>query len=210
MRSHFRNSTFTVKEVLKIFVEHHRLSSPLDFNADPTIDLTEETTVDEWRSALDLLGWRQLGKTLNEEFDIRVSKAEWKEVLVPARSKKLIGVCALISNRAIKREPVEVRLFGKLCKTAGLFLFIKDELERKGVNTKDFTPSSLLKDYLSSHYAEMMSVIARLEGNCIERFELRRSQNKRTFWQKLNVFRNNTIVEPIGVITVRDYLRKMS
>lgn len=91
----------------------------------------------EWRWANDLLGWKKLSASLNQEFRIEIPETEWHKVLEPARTKRLIDVCRLISNYAEKDIYEAKTLFGRPCLKAVVFLTIKKNLEDKGVNVSD-------------------------------------------------------------------------
>lgn len=197
-------------EILMFFKEIHRLSSPLDFMADSTIQINEETTIEDWRISGDLVGWKKLAKSLNEEFELSISLDEWKEVLEPAKKQKLIGVCEMISYHANKRLIVSMKKSETLCKSASIFRFIKRELKRRGVEVDGLKPNSPIEEYLSKNYEEIIPIIAKLEGGIIERLEVIKSSRKRSIWQKLNVFDLPLYkVKPIGVVTFRDYIMKM-
>jgi hypothetical protein len=54
----------TSDEVLAILVDQHRLQSQVDPEAEPDALLTFDSSIADWRSACDLLGWRGLGQAL--------------------------------------------------------------------------------------------------------------------------------------------------
>ena len=83
---------YSTEEVIEIFKEQHRLCSPLDCEADPWAEITAEMTVREWRWANDLLGWKELGEFLNQEFRIDITEKEWFDCIEPAKNRKLIDV----------------------------------------------------------------------------------------------------------------------
>ena len=49
-------------DILNIFIEEHRICSPLDDEADVSIILNFNTTVSDWRCARDLMRWRPLSR----------------------------------------------------------------------------------------------------------------------------------------------------
>lgn len=61
-------------DILNIFIEEHRICSPLDFEADVNFILNFNTTVSDWRCARDLMRWRPLSRFLNTEFNLTVSE----------------------------------------------------------------------------------------------------------------------------------------
>ena len=80
-------------DILNIFIEQHRLCSPLDIEADPYAELNFDSSIDDWRNANDLLGWKELSIVLNEGFNISATEEEWKNVLTPSSKKTLKDVC---------------------------------------------------------------------------------------------------------------------
>ena len=124
---------YTEKEILEIFKEQHRLCSPLEPEADPWAEITAELTGSEWRWANDLLGWKKLSEFLNQEFRVQISQREWQNVLEPARTRKLIEVCRLLSNYAEKDFYEAMALFVVPCLKEVVFFTVKKNLNVKGV-----------------------------------------------------------------------------
>ncbi|TAJ14713.1 hypothetical protein DMA11_04045 [Marinilabiliaceae bacterium JC017] len=149
----------TPKEVFFIFKEEHRLCSQFDCEAGPNVELTMDSSIKEWRYSMDLLPWRKLGNYLNEEFEIDISKNEWKSVLEPSRTKKLGDVCRLISKHAQIEIIKPIKIFGKDCLSASLFKTIKINLTRRGVDTSELKPSSLIEPYLKNYFGELIEQI---------------------------------------------------
>jgi hypothetical protein len=90
----------TPEEVLAILVDQHRHQSQVDPEAEPDAVLTFASSIADWRSAFDLLGWRGLGQALNEEWAVNLSMAEWRVLLEPARQRTLRTLCEAISRQA--------------------------------------------------------------------------------------------------------------
>ena len=157
MDSNYRK--ITPEEVFFIFKEEHRLCSQFDVEADPTVDLTMDSSIKEWRYSMDLLPWRKLGKYLNEEFEINISENDWESTLEPARTKRLGDVCRLISNHAQIEIVKPIKLFGKDCLSASLFKTIKRNLTKRGVDTSDLKPSTLIEPYLKNYFGEFIEQI---------------------------------------------------
>src|SRR5688500_19621899 len=90
----------TSDEIFFIFVEEHRLCSPLDHEANPSFDLQPTSTIDDWIDARDLLPWDKLAKVYNDEFKISVDLETWKGVFEPSDKRTIKDVCDLIANHA--------------------------------------------------------------------------------------------------------------
>jgi hypothetical protein len=149
----------TADEIFFIFKEEHRLCSPLDPEADPSFDLQPTSTVDEWRQARDLLSWDKLAKVYNEEFKIEINLETWQTVFLPGDKRIIMDVCELMSHHA-KTETIQpVKLFGQTCLSAAIFRSIKRNLELKGVDTSDLTPSSRIEPILKSNFGEFLFYI---------------------------------------------------
>ena len=177
---------YTAEEILEIFKEQHRLCSPLDPEADPWAEITADMTIREWRWANDLLKWKELSKFLNQEFRIDISEKTWFETLEPANTRRLTEVCELISIHATKEYFQERKLFGQPCLKASVFLTIKRNLEKKGVNVSALRPSSSLTEYMEKNFSPVFEEITLTGTKPIDKIETRR--RKKGFWNAINIF----------------------
>ena len=177
---------YTAEEILEIFKEQHRLFSPLDPEADPWAEITAGMTIREWRWANDLINWKELSKFLNQEFRIEINEKTWHETLEPAKTRKLIEVCELISKHATKEYFKERKLFGQPCLKASVFLTIKRNLEKKGVDVSDLRPSSSFNEYLDKHFSRVLKEITLTRTKPIDKIEIHRG--KKGFWNTINIF----------------------
>jgi hypothetical protein len=148
--------TLTPFDILNIFIEQHRLCSPLDPEADPSAELSFNSTIDDWRAANDLLPWKQLSEFLNQEFNISPTEEEWKNVLTPASTRTLKDLCELISKHSTHVDIKPKNLLGQECLSSAVFLTLRKYLERRQVNVSDLRPSSLLTPYLEKYFSEMV------------------------------------------------------
>lgn len=177
---------YTTEEILEIFKEQHRLCSPLDPEADPWAEISSEMTIREWRWANDLLGWKELSKFLNQEFRIDIPEKTWYDTLEPAKSRRLIDVCKLISKHASNEYFKERKLFGQPCLKASVFLTIKRNLEKKGVNVSDLRPSSSFNEYLDKHFSPVLEEVTLTGTKPIDKIETKK--RKEGFWNTINIF----------------------
>jgi hypothetical protein len=199
---------YTEEEILEVFKEQHRLCSPLDPEAEPWEEITAEMTVREWRWANDLLGWKKLSEFLNQEFRVQISQEEWYIVLEPAKTRKLIEVCRLLSKYA-EKDPYEPKtLFGKPCLKAGVFLTIKKNLKDKGVDVTELRPSSSLSAYMNKYFSPVLEEITLTGTKPIDKIETRRK--KKGFWNAINIFDPDRFETLTGDIkTFRDLTEKI-
>jgi len=176
---------YTKEEILEIFREQHRLCSPLDPKAEPSAEITAEMTVREWKLANDLVGWKKLSEFLNQEFRVHISQDDWKNVLEPDRSRKLIEVCRLLSYHAHKDSYLPKILFGKPCLKATVFLTIKRNLKGKGVDVSKLRPSSSLSAYMNKYFSPVLEEITLTGTKPIDKIEIHRA--KKGFWNVINI-----------------------
>ena len=203
---------YSTEEVLEIFKEQHRLCSPLDCEADPWAEITAEMTIREWRWANDLLEWKKLGEFLNQEFRIDITEKEWFDNLEPAKSRKLIDVCELISNHAVKDSYEPKKLFGQPCIKAGVFLTIRRNLKQKGVDVSELKPSSSLVEYMDKYFSPVLEEITLTGTRPIEKIETKIRAKTRTkgFWKSINIFEPERQELLIGEVkTFRDLVEKI-
>ena len=201
----------TPTDVLNILVEQHRITSPLDFEADSEAVLNFNSTVREWRNAGDLLAWKPLSQFLNECFVILVSEDEWKQALTPSRKKTLTDVSELISKNCEYEDIEPINIFGNKCLKASVFLTLKKYLKRRNVDTSDIRPSTLIAPYLEKYYSEMLEQIGIIsKGNVIFEELDYVPTRKLNFWETLNVFDKSRYALTTGDIkTFRDLINKI-
>ena len=201
---------YSTEEVLAIFKEQHRLCSPLDLEAEPWTEITPEMTIREWRLANDLLGWKKLSEFLNQEFRIYITEKLWFETLEPAKSRKLIDVCKLISSHAIKDTYEPKKLFGQPCIKAGVFLTIKRNLGQKGANVSELKPSSSLVEYMDKYFSPILEEITLTGTKAIEKIETKTKIRKKGFWNSIKIFESQKQELLIAELkTFRDLVEKI-
>ena len=199
---------YTEDEILEIFKEQHRLFSALDPEADLWAEITAEMTVRDWRWANDLIGWKKLSEFLNQEFRVQISQEEWQNVLEPARKRKLIEVCRILSKYAEKYIYEPKTLFGKPCLKAGVFLTIKKNLKDKGVDVSELRPSSSLTAYMDKYFSPVIEEITLTGTKPIDKIETRKK--KKGFWNAINIFDSDRYETMTGDIkTFRDLTEKI-
>jgi len=136
-------------------------------------------TIHAWRSANDLIGWKKLSQFFNQEFRLDISEQEWYATLEPSKQRQLIDVCKLISKHAYKDNYEPKILFGHTCLKATVFLAIKRNLQKKGVNVSNLRPSSALSDYLLRDFSPMIEEIPVRGTDQLKK--LRSEERKRVF-----------------------------
>lgn len=140
----------TPEYVLEVFRDYQRLEYEMtDLDADELF--TFETTVYQWQIELELAGWRGLGRALNEYWKLPCTDDEWREVLQPAKKKRLRGVCELIARHATRPRVRPATIAGSTCDAAGAFLSIRSMLASAGIDIRGVAPSTPLVPYVRRH-----------------------------------------------------------
>jgi hypothetical protein len=153
----YRN--LTADEIFFIFKEEHRLCSPLDPEADPSFDLQPTSTVDEWREARDLLTWDELAKIYNEEYGIEIPLETWKTVFEPGDERTLKDVCELMAKHAQIEVIKPIKTLGQLCLSSAIFKSIKKNLDLRGIDTSNISPSSRIEPVLKKNFGGFLGHI---------------------------------------------------
>lgn len=156
----FSTQTFLVpvtpEYVLDVIKVSHRQQCKYDPEADPDIELTFDSTIEDWRWACDLVGWRRLSRSLNNWFRVSISESEWQQVLTPAKVKTLREVCKLIASRRARLEIKPVPIFGKPCCSASLFLYLRKCLIDAGADGHSIRPKASLNIF-NHRYPEVFN-----------------------------------------------------
>jgi hypothetical protein len=140
----------TPEYILACIREEWRQSMLLDGEESDDVERqlpTFASTVHKWRETLDLVGWRPLGRALNEDWGTQFTKRQWFSVLMPAREKTLRGVCELLATQACRRLVPPAKMLGRECPSAGVFLAIRAFLVQAGA-PPDLRPSTPLEPFL--------------------------------------------------------------
>ena len=202
--------TLTPQTVLDIFIEQHRLCSPLDVEADPSEVLSFTSTIDDWTNANDLLPWRQLYPVLNTEFDISATEKEWENVLTPSHQRTLKDVCELISSHSKRVDIHAVKLLGQECLSAAVFLTLKKYLQQRQIDVSNLRPSSPVTEYLEKHFGELFQQITVLANGRQLFDKLDVKLKKKGFINYINIFDKDRYTFLTGDIkTFRDLTLKI-
>jgi len=153
----------TPEYILAVIKDSHRQQCQFDPEAEQDIILTFDSTIDEWREACDLLGWRRLAKAMNDWFKTGFSDEQWKAVLEPAKKQKLRGVCELMATKA---KRIEIKPFGNRCVNAGVFLTIRSLLNSTGVQEK-IKPSTQIAPFFRKQLGFFLSEVGKLEPGAL-------------------------------------------
>lgn len=150
------------EDVLAIFRDDHRHQCEWDPEADPDIELTLDSTVEDWRYACDLVDWKRLANALNERWKVAIPMPRWQAVLTPPKKRKLKDVCELLASHIRIERVVSPTLFGRACAPAGVFFAVRELLARDGADVTELRPSTALSNYSHDHYHVLAGPISQL------------------------------------------------
>ncbi len=201
----------TPTDILNILIEQHRISSKLDFEADPDAILTFDSTINYWRNAGDLLPWKPLSEFLNECFGISITETKWEETLTPSRKRTLREVCKLIAENCKYQDIKPIKILGNECLSASVFLTLKKYLKRRNVDVSNMKPSSLIAPYLEKYYSEMLEQIGIISkgSKIFEEFDYKPTRKLKPL-ERLNIFDKSRYSFQTGeILTFRDLTMKI-
>lgn len=162
----------TPGEVLSIFVDQHRNLVQFDPEGEPDVVLTFDSSIDDWRFACDLLGWRALGRALNEEWGMSLGAPEWRALLEPSRQRTLRGLCEAISCHAQIETFPEVGLLGCLSPDGRALRALRVELLRLGVSRNEIRRTTLVSPLLSRFGPGFLTSCSRLAPGVLPTVQL--------------------------------------
>ena len=158
--------------VLAVLRDQHRHVCSHDPAANPNVDLTFDSTVAEWREAVDLLEWRPLAAALDEMWGLNRSEKHWRAVLEPAGERTLRDVCEFIAAGAVRPAVVPVTIAGSACPKAGAFLAVRGLLVECGLppaEARRIGPSTPLAGYTRRFGGELLWRLGRLTPGVLPR-----------------------------------------
>jgi hypothetical protein len=158
--------------VLAVIRDSHRQQCQFDPEAEPDVELTFQSTVAEWRSACDLLEWRQLGRALDSQWKLGRPDTAWHNVLEPAAARTLRELCEFIARGSVRPLVEPVNIMGATCLTAGAFLAFRSLLRDAGADVDSVAPSTPLDQYARRHLAVFLGPISWLAPNVLPEIKM--------------------------------------
>jgi hypothetical protein len=143
----------TPDDVFAVIVELSRHALPDDVLQ----QISFATTLREWDLMMfDELDVPQLGKNLNEFFDMDIPASQWAEALAPSQSRTLGDLCNLVAVHARIPCIEPVTVMGDRSHAAGAFLVLRRILQDAGIDVSDLRPSSPIGPYLRERWNEIV------------------------------------------------------
>lgn len=148
--------------VLEVLRESHRHQCNVDPEADPTVELSFESSVAEWRDACDLLGTTKLAEALNDRWGLAIPISAWQAVLEPPKSRTLRDVCGLIASQVQQTRVLSAGHFGASSRSAAAFLAMRSLLLQAGADARAIKPSLPIAELARQFPLVFLGPIARL------------------------------------------------
>ncbi|WP_321532354.1 hypothetical protein [uncultured Desulfuromonas sp.] len=158
----YSEESLTPEITLAILRDSYIQQCQYDPEAEPDMDLSFNSTIEDWRYACDLVAWKPLGRAMNEWFKVQYSDEQWHEVLEPAESKKLLGVCELISSTATRPSVIPLNIFGNRCLEAGAFVTLRAALASAGIPVDSLRPSTPLHPWVLEYWGGFSDVVGKI------------------------------------------------
>jgi hypothetical protein len=204
-------ANYTPQDVLKILEEEYRLLSFVDIEVDEGLEMSGDITVYEWRSRMDFLPWRKLYQAQNKKFKIELPYETWMEAVEPEEKRTLWDMCVFIAQHARKEIIRPIRLFGRDCLGAAVFLTLKKNLSATGIDVDDLRPSTPLRGLLDAR--RFPCVLAEIVMAGTRTFEVLKLKLRSdiSFWRKMNLFaRDRYYVDTGSIRTFGDLAKKIA
>lgn len=174
--------------VLEAIRDNHRHQCAFDPEADPSAELSFETSVAEWRDACDLVRTEKLGVALNEMWGIEVPAPAWREVLEPPKQRTLRDVCDLVAAHATMTVIQPAGSFGVQCRAAGAFLAIRALLLKAGIQDGAIRPSQPIAEIARLHPEIFLGPISRLAPGRLPTVTIRSPMHQAAVWTAISGF----------------------
>jgi hypothetical protein len=168
--------------VLEVIRDNHRHQCAFDPEADPSAELTFDTSVADWRDACDLVRTERLGAALNEMWEIEVPASAWRAVLEPPKQRTLRDVCDLVAAHATRTVIQPAGSFGVSCEAAGAFLAVRALLLRAGVQDGAIRPSQPIAEIARRHPEIFFGPISRLAPGSLPTVTIRSPLHQAAVW----------------------------
>jgi hypothetical protein len=168
--------------VLEVIRDNHRHQCAFDPEADPSAELSFDTSIAEWHDACDLVRAERLGAALNEMWEIEVPADAWRAVLEPPKHKTLRDVCDLVAAHATRTMIQPAGAFGVSCKAAGAFLAVRALLLKAGVQDGAIRPSQPIAEIARRHPEVFLGPISRLAPGRLPTVTIRSPWHRAAAW----------------------------
>lgn len=138
------------KEILNIIKANHRQRIQIQTELPNEDKITYDCTIADWIDEMELLEWTALSEYYAKYFQIEQETEEFKKSMQPIHKKTLQDFCVFISQKATKPNIQPIRLFGRSCREAAIFRYLKGKLVEEDSKAQTIQPSSKLRAYMDN------------------------------------------------------------
>lgn len=162
---------YTKKDIFQMLIDSYNFQAVFDPEVDKEIDVSCNTSIEEWISICDLVRPEKLAKFYYHSFELKSDYSKLEYILLNGDKYNLGDLCQYIADSAIKREINPIVLFGKKCKSAAIFKTLKLELNKRGINTDNLKPSSEILPFFLKYGGVLVDVVSRIAPGSLTNFE---------------------------------------
>ena len=163
---------YSSEEILQILNDQYNFQANVDPEVDKGENLTFTTTIVEWIDICDLLEPNKLAVVYHDSFELKANQSELIELLLK-KDATVKMFCDYISQNANKVIIKPSMSLGKSCLEASIFKTLKSKLEEKGIDTKNFKPSTEFLPFFDKHAPELVEVVSKLAPGSLRDYEFK-------------------------------------
>jgi len=164
---------YTSDEILQILIDFYNFQSNFDSEVDKGHDITFQTTIEEWRNICDLVELNKLAKYYYELFELKTNQSDLIDMFSGKNECTLREFCEYIAQHASKEKINPVMSLGASCQEAAIFKTLKIKLEEKGIDTKNFKPSTEFIPFFNKHAAEVVEIVSKLSPGSFTEYNIK-------------------------------------
>jgi hypothetical protein len=160
---------YTSEEILQILIDFYNFKTVFDPEVYEGEKLTFQTKIGEWRNICDLLEPNKLAKYYHELLELKTDQKELLDILTKSEYT-LKEFCDYIAKNAIKERIDPVVSMGLECQEAAIFKALKEKLEKKGINTEKFKPSTELGSFFEKAAPELLEMVSKIAPGALTNY----------------------------------------
>jgi len=186
---------YTSEEILQILIDSYNCQVSFCGDAYTRHQLTFQTTIGEWRKICDLDKPVHLAEYLRGVFNMDTNQSDLINLLSSEDITTLGILCNYIADHSIKAT-ITPAVSESLCLEVSIFKALKNELEKKGIDTTDFKPSANFAVFFLKYTEEIISIISKLSPGTLSYYKY-----KSTIMGKLSALLIlSSIITPVAMV----------
>jgi hypothetical protein len=188
---------YSSEEILQILTDFYNCQSQFDPEVYTDLEISYETTIEDWREACDLLEPKGLAKFYHDLFKLNAPIVDFENILIHEKENTLKEFCDYISENAQKEEIEPIISMGKACHEAAIFKTLISKLNERGIKTGKIRPSSEFTPLFKKHGDAFLTEVNKLAPGSLTNFEYKDNKIVRTGWSIIGIFILSIIVIPL-------------